>query len=469
MINSNNSVAKRSKDVQEMLDMSASIRDLVEGGDHMRNLGQKWLPKFPQESNDDYEARKKSTWLFDGVGKTIEDLSGKVFDQPVGLNETGTDLDLWAYNVDLQSRDLSQFAHSVFDDAQRTGISFIMVDAPPRQAALTRAQATAGNYRPYFVHLKLEDVYGWKWAIVDNAPVLTQIRICEQITSEDDDEFDGKEDEQIRVLTLPTEDGRVVGTVGVRIYRENDRDDWVLVDEYQTDMTRIMVKPCDIGRVGFFKAKPVHSRLAEINLAHWRSQSDQANIMHHARAPMKYFHGYSREDLESFIETAGYAFFSSNENAKIGVVEHSGAAIDAGRTELKDMEFQMQAMGLQLIMARTGSSTATGDMIDENKVNSRLGMWADTLKDTLEQCFIWMAELGGIQVADISVTVNKDFAASAMSHLEMDALNKMHLAGVISKHTYINEAKRRGVLSEEVNADDEAELVATQPMDGPNA
>ena len=52
------------------------------------------------------------------------------------------------------------------------------------------------------------------------------------------------------------------------------------------------------------------------------------------------------------------------------VVEHSGAAIDAGRTELKDMEFQMQAMGLQLIVSRSGTTTATGDMIDENKINS---------------------------------------------------------------------------------------------------
>lgn len=462
-----NSVAKRSKEIEYMLQLSAPCRDLMEGGEHMRVLGERYLPKFPQETEDDYDARRASTWLFDGVGKTIEDLSGKVFDIPIRLDETNTDLDIWAYNVDLEGRDINQFARYVFDEAQAAGISYIMVDAPPRPEGLTRVQAAQGNFRPYFVHLKLEDVYGYKWQVIDNTPMLTQIRIGERISEETGDEFDPEEVQQIRVLTLPVENGRIVGTVNVRIYRQNEKEDWVLYDEYGTGMTKIMVAACDLGRTGFFMAKPPHARLAEINLAHWRSQSDQANIMHHARAPMKYFHGYSRDDLEGFAESAGYAFWSSNENAKVGVVEHSGAAIDAGRTELKDMEFQMQAMGLQLIVSRSGGSTATGDMIDENKINSRLGMWADNLKDTLELCFMWMAELGNI-VAAPEIVINKDYAANALSHLDMDALSKMYLAEVISKQTYINEAKRRNLLSEEVDAEVEQEMLGSEPLDQPD-
>ena len=457
-----NTVAERSPEIQAMLEMSAPCRDLVKGGRHMRDKGEEYLPKFPQETEDDYEARLRSTWLFDGVGKTIEDLSGKVFETPVQLSETNTDLDLWAYNVDLQGRDLAQFARDVFDQAQATGISFVMVDAPAR-GELTRAQAQAGNFRPYFVSLSIEEIIGYKTMVIDNTPTLTQIRIMETVTEETEDEFDPAMIEQVRVLTLPTEDGRVVGTVNVRLYRKDDDDQWRIYDEFQTGMPRIYVAACDLGRDGYMKAKPPHSRLAEINLAHWRSQSDQANIMHHARAPMKYFHGYSREDLEDFTEGAGYAFWSSNENAKVGVIEHSGAAIDAGRAELKDMEFQMQAMGLQLIVSRTGSSTATGDMIDEQKINSRLGMWADNLKDTLELAFSWMAEMSGIN-ADIDVVINKDFAANALSHLDMDALNKMYLAEVISKRTYINEAKRRNLLNEEIDPDDESEMIEMSGM-----
>ena len=457
-----NSVAERSPEIQAMMEASAPCRDLMKGGRHMRDKGEMYLPKFPQETDDDYDARLASTWLFDGVGKTIEDLSGKVFETPVQLAETNTDLDMWAYNVDLQGRDLAQFARDVFDQAQASGISFIMVDAPAR-GELTRVQAQAGNFRPYFVNLSIEEIVGYKTMVIDNVPTLTQIRVMETVTEESDDEFDPAMIEQVRVLTLPVEDGRIVGTVNVRLYRKDGDEQWRIYEEFATGMPRIYVAACDLGRDGYMKAKPPHARLAEINLAHWRSQSDQANIMHHARAPMKYFHGYSREDLEAFTEGAGYAFYSSNENAKIGVIEHSGAAIDAGRTELKDMEFQMQAMGLQLIISRTGSSTATGDLIDEQKVNSRLGMWADNLKDTLELAFSWMAEMAGIS-ADIDVIINKDFAANALSHLDMDALNKMYLAEVISKRTYINEAKRRNLLSEEIDPDDESEMIEMSGM-----
>ena len=46
----------------------------------------------------------------------------------------------------------------------------------------------------------------------------------------------------------------------------------------------------------------------------------------------------------------------------------------------------------------------------------------------------------------------------------MDALNKMYLAEVISKRTYINEAKRRNLLSEEIDPDDESEMIEMSGM-----
>ena len=110
-----NSVANRSPEIEAMLQMSAPCRDLMKGGQHMREQGETYLPKFPQETEEDYEARLASTWLFDGVGKTIDDLSGKVFETPVILAETDTDLDIWAFNVDLQGRDIAQFSRDVFD------------------------------------------------------------------------------------------------------------------------------------------------------------------------------------------------------------------------------------------------------------------------------------------------------------------------------------------------------------------
>ena len=80
-----------------------------------------------------------------------------------------------------------------------------------------------------------------------------------------------------------------------------------------------------------------------------------------------------------------------------------------------------------------------------------------------------MAEMADINAEKIDIVINKDFAANALSHLEMDALNKMYLTEVISKQTYINEAKRRNILSEEVSFDDEQDYMMQEPMDEPDS
>ena len=167
-----------------------------------------------------------------------------------------------AYNIDLEARDLSQFSKDVFSDAQRSGISFIMVDAPPRAENITKAQAIKGNFRPYFVHLKLEDILGWKWEIINNAPKLTQIRIMERVSTESEDEFAPDKSIQIRVLTLPVEESRIIGTVNVRIYCQNQKEDWYISEEYGTGMAEIMVKPVDIGRKSFFNAEPTSQQIS---------------------------------------------------------------------------------------------------------------------------------------------------------------------------------------------------------------
>jgi len=451
-----------SGDVSQMLQAASPVLDISKGGDYMRGLGQSRLPKFPLECAEDYTARLKSSWLFDGVGKTVDDMTGKVFEKPVSMVEQTGKLFTWAQDIDKEGRDLSNFARDTFESALKVGLSFIMVDAPARATSMTVGQATASGARPSMVKVDLDDVLGWKWASTNNGPTLTQFRIMESVASANRSEFSDEMTPQIRVLDL------VEGRVNVRLFQQNAKKEWVEVEGGgTTEQTEIMVTPVYTARTGFFKARPPLSRLAEINMAHWRSQSDQSNIMHHARAPIKFFHGYAEEDIEAFKESAGYAFFSTNEAAQVGVVEHGGAAIGAGRQELKDMEFQMQAAGLQLVISKTGNNTATGDAIDEGKQNSLLSMWADNLKDALEIALGWMNDLGGLN-DNTEIFVNKDFAAGALSHLTFEQVGKMFTLGAIDSGLYIREGVRRGILSEDVDPDQVKEDILEEALGAPD-
>src|SRR6056297_3109932 len=102
------SVGKRSAAVSAMLEASEPIRDLIKGGAHMRSLGTKYLPRFPMETEKAYKARVQGSWLFDGVGKAMDDYVDRLFDKPIESNDEG-ELGEWSDNIDLEGRDISNF------------------------------------------------------------------------------------------------------------------------------------------------------------------------------------------------------------------------------------------------------------------------------------------------------------------------------------------------------------------------
>lgn len=282
--------------------------------------------------------------------------------------------------------------------------------------------------------------------------------MMERVEKPDRSEFSDEMVDQIRALFL--EDGRVI----VRLYQKSGRNgvSWAQVGEDQdTEMTEIQIVPVYTARTGFFAAEPPLSEIAEINLAHWRVQSDKSNCLHKSLSPLLLIKGIE-VDGGQVVNSAGYAFQGSAEHADLKWAEISGNGISAASDELRDLERQMQWQGLQLIMERTGVSTATGDMLDEGKTTSKLKAWADNLKDALEIALGWMADMGGIE-ADTTVVVHKEF--SVMGHLSMGDVRDMFNAGAISRETYIAEAQRRGVLSEDIVAADEAERIDSEGME----
>ena len=468
MAQSSFSVSTVSGAVQAMLNESQRVVDVDKGGPNMRKQGVKYLPQFPQETDEDYDSRLESSSLFNGVNKFVEDAAGKVFQQPVSLKEKENNplIDL-TKNIDLEGRGLSNFANDLFNAGMLRGISFVMVDAPRREGELTVGQAQAMGMRPSMSYLALDDVLGWKWENINNAPILTQFRSFEQVEDEGRDEFSDELVSQIRVQDL------YEGKVRVRLYRGSSKayvsgmnaTGYALHDEYITEQTEIMVAPFYTERTAFFTASSPLQDLVEVNLAHWRLQSDKANCLHKSLTPLLFLKNMGIEASETgeLIVSSGYAFAANGDSSDMRWVEISGSSIAQARIELKDLEFQMQAMGLQLVISKGGGNTATGDAIDEQKQNSRLGIYADNLKDCLETAMGWMADLAGFANANIEVFVNKEY--SALNHLSMDQVRDMFTNSVISKRTYIAEGRRRGVLDESIDANDESELIIEEGVE----
>lgn len=432
------------------------VRALMGGTAAMRVAGELYLPREPAETVDAYEVRRKRSTLFNGYAKTVRDMAGKVFARPIALGpDVPPALVGYAENIDLTGRRLDVFARALFEDAEQAGISFVLVDMPPAVPGATRADDLVAGRRPYFVHVPAERLIGFRSQIVDGVEVLTQARILEDYTVENGP-YNEDVGQQVRILRPGSFEiwRQAVGNDG--------KSAWFKFSEGPVSVSRIPLVPVYLKRTGFFRGSPTYQDLADLNVAHWQSASDQRTILHVARVPILFAAGFPDEGPALKVG-ASTLTTASDPAARLEFVEHSGAAIAAGREDLKDLEFQMQVFGLELQIPKPGNATATGAAIDQAAMNSDLAMMAGALEDALEGAFGFMAEFDGLgRDAGGSLTVNKDFGISLRAAEDVRSLLEMRKLGEISQETFIDEIKRRGVLSDGVEAADERERIADE-------
>lgn len=440
---------------------------LMGGTEAIRQLRETYLPREVAELPAAYEVRLKRSFLFPGYAKTVRDMAGKVFARSIVISDdVPPQLATAMENVDLSGRNLDVFAHQVFVDAIDAGISYILVDmdkAPvdeegnPRK--LSVAQAKEMQRRPWAVHIKASQVLGWRTETVSGIERLTQFRFIERVT-EVDGEFGEKAIEQVRVFSRSGE------TVRWQVYRQDSVGNaWILYDQGDVSINEIAVCPVYTNRTGFMAGLPPMSQLAEVNLAHWQSQSDQRNILHVARVPILF--GAGMDDKEAVVIGAGTMIKARAADAKLSFVEHSGKAIEAGRQDLKDLEFQMQTLGLELLVPRPSGETATGVAVDQARMNTPLAMMAKALQDALEQMLGFMALYEGLprDTGGGSLVVNTDFGISLGSATDGTILTEAVKNRIISRAQWIREMKRRAVLSEDVDPDAEAQIAIDEGME----
>lgn len=453
----NGTVAHSTPAVDGMRSRAALIRTLMGGTTAMRAAGERYAPKYPAEVKEAYQARIARSTLFNATAKTVADFVGRVLRSPIVLgDDVPKELVEYAENIDLAGRHLNEFARAAFTDAMQAGIGYILADAPIRPEGLrqTVEAERAAGLRPYLVYVPIERLIGWRSAMVDNVETLTQVRIKECVV-EPDGPWGEKEIDQVRVL----EPGRWW------TYRRKTQqsEEWIEHESGTTSLAHIPLAPIYLKRTGFMTGAPPLSDLAELNAAHWASSSDQRNILTVARCPVLFGAGFTSDD--QVVIGASTMIRTSDPAARLSYVEHTGAAIGAGRQDLIDLETQMQAMGLQLLIPNPGQ-TATGEIRDNAKERSALDAMAGALEDALEQALGFMAEFAGLgQDKGGSLTVNRDFGliGGADTTTLLNAVN----AGQISRETFWLELKRRNVLADDFDA--EAELARLEAEDGRRA
>jgi len=448
------------------------IRDINGGTAAMRDAGRLYLPQEPAEPESEYFNRLSRSVFTNYYAEIVDRLIARPLKDPIVLGEdVPSNIEALTENMDMLGSDINVFARNVLKSAIDDGVTHVLVDYPVTRTdeiqgafpdgSLSLEQEQRLGVRPYAIHIPALDLIGWKYVMLPTGrKVLTQIRYIEHVK---------RPHPENSFLQVTVRRIRVYEIGSVTVYEEQRRQntkesDWVIVAQYETTLDYIPLVSLYTDRVGFMTGKPALLDLAYLNIAHWQSDSDQRNIVHIARVPILFGTGLgtAEDGPASFqLQVGAGTFTRGPKGATLEYVEHSGKGIESGINDLRDLEERMEALGVQMLVRRPrGSETATGDIIDKASEESSMGMIARSLEkcleDVLDHMARWLnmgADAGG------SVTVFKDFGVTLGADKDLELLQKDRQAGDISRMSYWNEQKRRGVLSDDFDPEQEEQLL----------
>lgn len=358
------------------------VSDVSGGTLVMRKAAKTYLPQEPGEQDASYQRRLGRSVFFNAYSRTRDALVGMVFKSDPELDEDVPDrIKKDSENIDLAGSHFDVFAKELFTDAFE-GHAFILVDMQPKLPdGSTLADEKATGRRPFWVKYKASQALNWRTAQVNGETILTQITF-EEKTTEPKGKFGQEEVCRYRVFRLEGQ------TVLWELYRKtkNDQGSDEIVLENQdtvTPLTRIPVAVVYGNRTGMLQSTPPLLDLAYLNIAHWQEYSDYRNILHVAQVPLLARIGANQEQQK--VAVGVQSTVDVDVNGDVKWIEIQGKGIEAGRSELQDLEQRMALMGLSMLSQKTDSNVTATEIKSNNlQESSDLSTMARSLQDALE-------------------------------------------------------------------------------------
>lgn len=434
------------------------ITTLLEGTDAMRAAGQTYLPKHPKEPADAYSERLECATLDNATSRTSVFLAYKPFSEPVTY-EPGFPEDLKPLmdNIDGQGSDITAFAKDRFKTAIDLGYVHILVDAPSKEEGEVRTLADdiESGDQPYLVEIDPRDVIAARTVRRADREEYDHFRYYQSAVVWNG--FEETIETLIRVLDLiPISDTekRVRITEYVKT-KDNatGKEIWGLVGEPKmTDQPRIMIHTFYTNRSGFLCSKPPLEELADLNITHWQSSSDQRANLTLSRFAMLAVSGVDTDEdgIKAPIVIGPNQVLSTDvAEAKYYYVEAGGAGLEAGAKDLIDLEGKMAQYGLKLLEKRPDRETAKSRELDEagslSPLQSMVRDYMDFFKGVLRD-LMFMDSGKDTPLDQIEgIIIKTDFGVGAET-ADKQTVNSLILANVISQESGLEILKEFKVL-----------------------
>ena len=465
------------KEFTEMFQRWKLPMTLIGGTSAMRDAGTEYLPQEENESDKAYNIRLNRTFLFNIYKRTIDSLVGSAFNRNVEVNGVPEELAYLEWNVDGEGSSLTEFAAKLFDDCLVFGKAHTYVDFPEFDPeGKTYADYLEAGLKPYFARIAPTSLVGWKHEFNNGYEHLNRVRIKETKLEENDETYEQKYVTYVRVVSednveVYRNEGGSALFIGNPSPNTKSLGNYDLVSSYTNALGVVPITTAYGYKVSTMVSKPPLEDLAWMNLCHYQSSSDQRNILHIARVPFLLGTGFEDGEVENVTIAANRMVLSTNDNANIKYVEHTGQAISAGRQDLKDIEDQCSRLGAEILFSKSVSrQTAEARRIDQAEALSTVQTIIRSIEQSLERAYklaaMWLDIPSDF---DVSINIGVDLEMPIEPN-PVEAIAKLQELLGLSDEKLLEEAKRRKLVAPHLTVDDiniVRQAILKQPQNEP--
>jgi len=466
---------RRSSDSAAMLEYWDLTDTIIDGVNALRDAGEKYLPRFNDEGDAEYQYRLKCTKLTNIYRDTVEGLSSKPFEQEVTIvadeNKTVPEpIQTFIENVDGSGNNLTIFSSATFFSGINSAIHWIFVDAPPPNPNVrTQADAKRAGIRPYWSHVLGRNVLEPRSTVINGVETLTYLRIFEP----------GKPD-RVRIFE------RMENGV-IRWELRDKREAWIDVeggrtqfhveDEGTLTIDVIPLVPFITGRRDgrTWKLFPAMRDAADLQIELYQDESALKFTKRLTAYPMLAANGIKPQlnpdntPKKLAIGPSRVLYGGVDGSGNVGswaYVEPSATSLKFLGEDIKETMQQLRELGRQPLTI--ANVTVINSARGANKSKSAVKAWAFGLKDALENAMVITCKFMGIKPGEYDPTVSVFVEFDEfMEGKDLDALNTARERKDISQLTYWDELRRRAVLSPEFDPEvEEKRLLDELPGDG---
>lgn len=449
-------VANTSAAYKRMLPRWDKVEALLGGTETMRAAAREYLPQYESETDKNYKNRTKTAVLYNYTELTLSSLAGRPFAEEVVLVEPDTEFEAFAEDVDLQGSNLHRFCHTWFRDGLAKGFAHVLVEMPKVSAEYVNTDGSTRprtleddrneNIRPYWCQIRPENLIFASSVIVNGKEELEHIRIKECEVKRDG--FAEVEVHRVRVF----ERGYF------EVWELTDKE-WKKVENGPVALPMIpLVTFYAAKREGLMEVKPPLQDLADMNVRHWQSDSDQQNVLTVTRFPILAVSGV---DDDAKIKIGPNQWLSTPDvQGKWYYVEHTGKAIEAGAADLAKMEERMASYGAEFLKKKPVAETASARVLDEAGAMSPLTAICRNFKDACEQALVYTAQwMKKDPEAAPSIDMKTEFEDEGFQATDTKDLMQLRTMRELSRPAFVSELKRRKFLSEDYDEVEDKQLI----------